>query len=159
MLLPASVVCAQYVTTIIDISPKVQIENLVPFALEQHPDFDSGTLVLKGTMAMQISAHENLAILASVTHNGKLTNENGHELPLSAFLAYRNDGGNPQDLPQNNTCNAAEFMMSNSGLLINSMKPNPNVINAYLYLETITGMPQYANTTYVGSIYLNIEFN
>ncbi len=158
-ILPASTVCGQFVFTSIGIGPKVKVENILPFALEPYLDSDSGTQMLRGIKAWQISANENLIVNATVKHDGKLASHDGYTLPLTSWLAYRNDGGKPRDVPSQKLNNGAEFMMSNSRLLVRNMRPKPKLLNAFLYLGTQMGMPQYANTTFVGSIQVKIEFN
>jgi len=159
IILPASVVSAQVVTTSLVVSPKVMVENYSPFALEPHLDFDTGTLMLRGIKVWKITAHENLMVNARVSHAGKLVNQAGHRLPLSTWISYRNDGGNHQEPLSQWQNSHTQFAMSNSCLIIQSMRPNPNLHSAFLFLEAVIDHPQSAHTTYVESIYVHLEFN
>ncbi len=159
LVLPSTVICAQVITTSIDISPKVKVENILPLTLEPYPDFDTGTLLLKGVIAWQITTHENILVSARATHDGKLINQTGHELPLSTWLAYCNHDTNPHVPPSQGQNNNTQFTMSDSRLLIQNMNPRPNLLKAYLFLGAKTTQPTMANTPYAGSIFLNIELN
>jgi len=158
LLLLPSVGYAQVVGINFEVSPSISTTQIEPLVLEQVPDFETGTMVVAGTYIMEIAAHENMSVLATVSHDKALVNEGGHQLPLSAWLNYSNNGQNqqPQALPRQRVV----FMLGATPLLVQNMEPVPRPLKAYLYINARTGaLPQFANTTYVASIYVNIEYN
>ena len=78
-------------------------------------------------------------------------------MTLKANLSYRNDGNS--EPPRTDTVNRIAFPLSNSGRIIENMNGLPQVLNAYIFIHVIAGMPEDENNRCRGSLDLNIEYN
>jgi len=178
-------VSAQYVAIKFNIPVKIGVFNIEPLQLSMKPN--RGVQNLVGTYALCITGDENVQILATLTSSDSIRNEQGHALPFTADLAFRNDGKSQP--PGRDAGYRAFFPLSNSGRIADNKKNLSQVLNAYLFIRGSTGasqdanntfisgrtgpsldanssfirdgtgLSQHANTTYVGDIYLNIEYN
>lgn len=177
-------VFAQYVAVRFNIPVKIGVSNIAPFQLSLKP---ADIHALAGTCVMCITGAENMQVLATLTSSDSIRNEQGHALPFTADLAFRNDGQSQP--PGRDAGYRAFFPLSNSGRIADNKKDLSQVLNAYLFIRGNTGasqdanntfisgragpsldanssfirdgtgLSQHANTTYVGDIYLNIEYN
>jgi len=159
MLLPASLVCAQFVSVNLEISPKFGVETSEPLALLARPNAGTGSKVLEGIKALQLTANENMVVLASVSQDITLVNGYGEELPLTTWLAYLIGDCKPPELLAQQPEITAMFSMSHAKLLIQKRNPNPIVMATCLTIGVTVVVPQPAITPYKGSIYVTLELN
>jgi len=153
-------VYAQFININLEIPAITSFTKSAPLSLRLQPDPFTGQQTLTGTVPINLSASENLHLQVMVQATDSLKNEQGHSLPLRVNFAYRNDGNH--ELPASGWNVSGKFVgfpMSNTGLLIGNMRGPPALLQAWLFISVSAGLPQYINTTYVGSIYVNIEFN
>jgi len=154
---------AQFIRLNIDIPPKTGLGEYEPFEMELLTD-DSGLQKLAGSTMFSISAAENLHVLVQARVSEPLLNSDQHSLPLAVKLDYRNDGRRPvqQKNDDNQTGSIGEtasFPLSNSGLLINNIRGQPPLLQAWIIVNLSAGLPLYSTNTYSGSVYINIEYN
>jgi len=147
---------AQFIRINLDIPTKTGQTELVPFNFSLQSDIN-GTQMLGGTSVLCISGAENLQVQATLSHSDFLRSEMGDALKLNASLAFRNDGISKP--PGINTGQTATFPLSNSRLIIQSIKNYPDVLNAFIFIHATAELPPSTKYTYEGDINLKIEYN
>jgi len=148
---------AQFISLKLDIPPKTGQSQIVPFEMYITTDIATGQQTLCGTTVFCISGAENFFVLATLSHSDSLRNKMGHAIPFSAFLAYRNDGiSKPPGIEANHE---ASFPLSNSGRIIENITNLPQVLNAFIFIQATAELPKITESTYVGFINFNIEYN
>jgi hypothetical protein len=147
----------QFVKISLDVPVTSGVTEVNPLEFGLKTSGNSAKGELTGTAVFSISAFENLQIVATLTADDYLHDSSGNLLPLKVRLGYRNDGSN--QLPDIDAGNRIAIPISNSGHLIGQISGLPSFVNAYLFIHADAGVPQILNTTYVGNINLNIEFN
>lgn len=155
-LLPLSL-SAQFININIDIPPKTGLTNSDSFENGLDGNLNANNDYAGKIFALGISCAENLQILATLTNPGFLQNERGETIKLTSTLSYRNDG--KSTLPKMSFGNMVCFPMSNSERLIDYMEDAPQVINAYLFINTDTGLVPSSTSVFTGDIKLTIEYN
>jgi len=148
---------AQFIKIDIEVPAKTGVSDLETSEQSWQQDPNKNQQELDNTYALTISSAENLRIFAILKHADYLINASGNGVRLTAELAYRNDGKNKP--VRVNSSDKAEFPISDSGLLIENMKDDPQVLNAYLMVYTTIERPKLRGSTYIGDILLTIEYN
>lgn len=154
--LPCSL-SAQFINIKIDIPPKTGMTNNVAFETDQDGNSNSENGYEGRIFALGLSCVENLHILATLDNPGYLQNEEGKTIKLSSTLAFRNDG--KSSLPKARFGNRVFFPMSNSDRLIDDMEDAPQQLNAYIFINTDTGVVPNSTSIFTGEIKLTIEYN
>lgn len=155
-LLPCSV-SAQFINIKIDIPPKTGMSNNVAFETDQDGTSNSENDYEGRIFALGLSCVENLHILATLENPVFLQNEQGDSIKLSSTLTYRNDG--KSSLPKARFGNRVFFPMSDSNRLIDDMEDAPQQLNAYIFINTDTGVVPNTTSIFTGEIKLTIEYN
>lgn len=148
---------AQFIKIILEIPAKTGQTDLVPFHLSQKADINTGLQTLSGTCVLCINAAENLQVQATFTHSDSLRNETGQAIPVIANLSFRNDGKSQP--PGKDAGHVASFPLSDCGRIIEYIKGNPQVLNAFLFLKVNATIPKGTTSVYTGDISLIIEYN
>ena len=146
---------AQFIRLNLFIPPKTDQTEFKPFQFTQN--FNSGMEMLEGKGTLCISGVENFQVLASFTHSDSLRNEAGQAIPWMAKLSYRNDGQSQP--PGKDAGHVVSFPLSDCGRMIEYIKGNPQVINAFLFLQVNTTLSKVTSSVYTGDICLIIEYN
>lgn len=155
---------AQFIRLNIDIPPKTGLSEYEPFEMALLAVDNSGLQILEGSTMFTISAAENLHVLVQARVSETLMNVNQQSLPLAVKLDYRNDGQRPvqQYNGNNQTGNMREtvcFPLSNSGLLINHIRGQPPLLQAWIIVNLSAALSLNSANAYSGSVYINIEYN
>lgn len=148
---------AQFININVDVPPKTGLSNTTSYVTVQGNDSNGNQQKIEEAFALALSCAENLVILATLHQPGFLRNKEGKTLPLSTSLSIQNDGSDRP--PSTNVGNHVIFPISNSNLLIDNMIDEPQVLNAYIFIKTGTGLVPYSSSTYTGEIILTIEYN
>lgn len=148
---------AQFIRIDIDIPAKTGVSDMETTDLNWSSTDSHSQQLLEGSYALTLSSSENLQVIAILNHSEYLINDAGSAIPLSAVLAFRNDGQNKP--PREKASDQVEFPMSNSGLLIENMKDEPQVLNAHIMVFTSIDKPAISSSIYQGDIRLTIEYN
>jgi hypothetical protein len=148
---------AQFIKIDIDVPAKTGVSDLETSDQSRNQDLNKNAQELDGTYGLTLSSAENLRILATLKHSDYLINASGIGVRLTATLAYKNDG---KSRPvKANASDKVEFPISDSGLLIDNMKDNPQELTAYLMVFTSIEKPKISGSIYFGEILLTIEYN
>jgi hypothetical protein len=148
---------AQFIKINLEIPTKMGQTEIEPINFSIQSDINTGLETLEGSSVLCISGVENLQIQAALNFSSFLSNEMGDELKFYATLAFRNDG--ISKAPGIDTGCLASFPLSNSGRIIENIKGNPVVLNAYIFIHATAELPKLTKYTYVGDINLKIEYN
>lgn len=173
---------AQYVKIRFDVHDKITLDYMVPFEFSLMPV--SGTQKLVGACVFNITGVEKMQVLVTLSSSDSLRNMQGRAIPFGVQLAYRNDGKSLP--PEIDSGNEVTFALSESDRIAdNSISRKPN---AYIFIRGSTDLLQNENsayihnikekkqnsgtrnykgntppedekTTYVGDIYLKVEYN
>ncbi|BEG99374.1 hypothetical protein BSYN_16390 [Bacteroides sedimenti] len=173
---------AQYVKIRFDVHDKITLDYMVPFEFSLIPL--SGTQKLVGACVLNITGVEKMQVLVTLSSSDSLRNMQGSEIPFGVKLAYRNDGKSQP--PEIDSGREASFALSEGDRIAdNSISRKPN---AYIFIRGSTDLLQNENsayihnikekkqnsatrnykgntppederTTYVGDIYLKVEYN
>lgn len=173
---------AQYVKIRFDVHDKITLDYMVPFEFSLIPL--SGTQKLVGACVLNITGVEKMQVLVTLSSSDSLRNMQGSVIPFGVQLAYRNDGKSQP--PEIDSGREVSFALSEGNRIAdNSISRKPN---AYIFIRGSTDLLQNENsayihnikekkqnsgtrnykgntppederTTYVGDIYLKVEYN
>lgn len=157
MVLLSTSLSAQFININIDIPPKTGLVNRESLETAFNENASTAVDLTGKIFALGISSSENFQIIASLTQPGYFKNEQGDSIKAQSTLAFRNDGKNA--LPKMFFKDRIQFPMSNSNLLIDYMKDEPQSINAYIFIKTDTEDIPNSTSVFSGEIKLTIEYN
>lgn len=154
---------AQYVGVNLKLNKERMMETILPFGFQaplktksttKQPEKES--FLGKGVYA--IGAHENVRVLVNMTYSEKLIDKQKLKIPFEVTMTYQNNGTKEEksSLPVNGT--SVDFMLNNSGRLIDVTKEKDNVLRAYVFLTGKIKTEENYKFPLKGEIMLNVEY-
>lgn len=160
---------AQFIRINLDVEPETGLSESSDFDLLLRPtdksnlpaewtgSFDEDQELYRGNYLLQIRGNENFLVQARISHTPVLLSKKGESLPLLVQMAYRNDGFSQ---PPYNACGEEVFFpLNDSGLLIENIKSNPQVLISTVFVQVNVAAPVQKQDLYSGNIHLQLEYN
>lgn len=160
---------AQFIRINLDVEPETGLSESNDFDLLLRPaekkdlptewagSFSEENNLYRGNYLFQIRGNENFLVQAKISHTPFLLSTKGESLPLLVQMAYRNDGVSRP--PYKAGGDYLFFPLNDSGLLIENIKSNPQVLISTVFVQVNIAAPAQKQDIYSGNINLQLEYN